>query len=77
MKETFLTKEKGWRGDVVRYSCNGGLEYTCSEDEWEVKVLRQKLLDSGADEKLLDELLIAVSEVARENEALDNMGEEL
>ena len=81
MKKTFIRKYDGWPGKTVEYSAewNDGTSgtYTCSEDEWMVMVLKDKLVKDGADLDTLELFEEAVKDVARTDEMLSNAGEGL
>ena len=81
MKVKFVREYEGWPGINVDYRAtfdDGEIrEFSCSKDEWIVMEIRELLLKAGTDEDLLKKFETAVEDVAREDERLSNMGEEL
>ena len=81
MKAKFIREYKGWTGAAVEYlaTFDDGetRKFSCSKDEWVVIETKELLLKAGADDDLLDRFEEAVKDVARTDEMMSNMGEEL
>ena len=77
----FIKEYKGWPGMNVDYMAtynDGSIQRcTCSKNEWIVIETKELLIKAGADEDLLDKFEEAVKDVAREDEWMSNLGEEL
>lgn len=66
-KRTFIDEYKGWPGMSVNFLStyeNGATQKnTCSKEEWEAYLIKEKLVDAGANEDLVNDLYDAARSI--------------